>query len=83
MLGVMPGRRPPGRPDAQAAPASRPAGASRRPCPSAKIIMLTISDEEADLYEAIKSGATGYLLKDSSIEEVAQAIRVGRTTASR
>ncbi|QZY30769.1 response regulator transcription factor [Nocardioides coralli] len=44
--------------------------------PSAKIIMLTMSDEEADLYEAVKSGAAGYLLKDSSIEEVAQAIRV-------
>ena len=43
--------------------------------PSAKIIMLTISDEEADLYEAIKAGATGYLLKEISIEEVAAAIR--------
>jgi DNA-binding NarL/FixJ family response regulator len=44
--------------------------------PSAKIVMLTVSDEEADLYEAVKSGASGYLLKDSSIEEVAQAVRV-------
>ena len=44
--------------------------------PSARIIMLTISDEEGDLYEAVKNGASGYLLKDSSIEEVAQAIRV-------
>ena len=44
--------------------------------PSAKILMLTVSDEEADLYEAVKSGASGYLLKDSSIEEVAQAVRV-------
>ena len=44
--------------------------------PSAKIVMLTVSDEEADLYEAVKSGASGYLLKDSSIEEVAQAVKV-------
>ncbi len=44
--------------------------------PSAKVIMLTVSDEEGDLYEAVKSGAAGYLLKDSSIEEVAQGIRV-------
>jgi DNA-binding NarL/FixJ family response regulator len=44
--------------------------------PITKIIMLTVSDEEADLYEAVKSGASGYLLKDSSIEEVAQAVRV-------
>ena len=43
--------------------------------PSAKIIMLTISDEEADLYDAIKAGAMGYLLKEISIEEVATAIR--------
>ncbi len=44
--------------------------------PGAKIIMLTVSDEEADLYEAVKGGASGYLLKDSSIDEVAQAVRV-------
>jgi two-component system NarL family response regulator len=43
--------------------------------PSAKIIMLTISDEEADLYDAIKAGAMGYLLKEISIDEVASAIR--------
>jgi two-component system NarL family response regulator len=43
--------------------------------PSTKIIMLTISDEEADLYDAIKAGAMGYLLKEISIEEVASAIR--------
>lgn len=42
--------------------------------PSAKIIMLTISDEEADLFEAIKAGAMG-LLKEISIEEVAGAVR--------
>jgi DNA-binding NarL/FixJ family response regulator len=43
--------------------------------PSTKILMLTISDEEADLYEAIKAGASGYLLKEISIEEVADAVR--------
>jgi DNA-binding NarL/FixJ family response regulator len=43
--------------------------------PSAKIIMLTISDEEGDLFEAIKAGAMGYLLKEISIEEVASAVR--------
>jgi two-component system NarL family response regulator len=44
--------------------------------PSVRIIMLTVSDEENDLYEAVKNGASGYLLKDSSIDEVAQAVRV-------
>ncbi|MGQ0434420.1 MAG: response regulator [Microthrixaceae bacterium] len=43
--------------------------------PGAKILMLTVSDEEDDLYDAIKAGATGYLLKEISIEEVATAIR--------
>jgi two-component system NarL family response regulator len=48
----------------------------KQAAPTARIIMLTVSDEEADLYEAVKNGASGYLLKDSSIDEVAQAIRV-------
>jgi len=43
--------------------------------PSVKIVMLTISDEEEDLFEAIKAGATGYLLKDVSIDEVADVVR--------
>jgi len=43
--------------------------------PTARILMLTVSDEEDDLYEAIKAGANGYLLKEISIEEVADAIR--------
>jgi DNA-binding NarL/FixJ family response regulator len=47
----------------------------REAVPSAKILMLTVSDEEDDLYEAIKSGANGYLLKEVSGEEVADAIR--------
>jgi DNA-binding NarL/FixJ family response regulator len=50
--------------------------AIKEAAPTARIIMLTVSDEEADLYEAVKNGASGYLLKDSSIDEVAQAIRV-------
>ena len=43
--------------------------------PNVKILMLTISDEEVDLYDAIKAGASGYLLKEISIEEVANAVR--------
>ena len=43
--------------------------------PHAKILMLTISDEEGDLYDAIKAGASGYLLKEINSEEVAEAIR--------
>ncbi len=49
--------------------------AIKQAVPSAKIVMLTISDEEGDLYDAIKAGAMGYLLKEISIDEVAAAIR--------
>ncbi len=31
--------------------------------PECKIVMLTMSDDEQDLFEAVKSGASGYLLK--------------------
>ncbi len=43
--------------------------------PSAKIVMLTISDEEGDLFEAIRAGASGYLLKDIPYDEVADVVR--------
>lgn len=49
--------------------------AIRDTLPSARILMLTISDEETDLYDAIKAGASGYLLKEISIDEVASAVR--------
>jgi two-component system NarL family response regulator len=50
--------------------------------PTARILMLTVSDEEEDLYDAVKAGATGYLLKEISIEEVANAIRAVTTGQS-
>jgi DNA-binding NarL/FixJ family response regulator len=36
----------------------------KREMPHARIVMLTVSDEDQDLFEAIKSGAQGYLLKN-------------------
>ncbi len=33
-------------------------------CPEVQIVMLTTSAEHADLFEALKSGASGYLLKN-------------------
>ncbi|MST31227.1 response regulator [Acidimicrobiaceae bacterium USS-CC1] len=47
----------------------------RELAPATRILMLTVSDEEEDLYEAIKAGANGYLLKEISVEEVAEAVR--------
>ena len=47
----------------------------RETTPSTRVVMLTISDEEDDLYRAVRAGANGYLLKDSSLEQVASAVR--------
>jgi DNA-binding NarL/FixJ family response regulator len=52
------------------------AGATiKQHAPAVKIIILTVSDDEADLYAAIRAGATGYLLKDIAADELARAIR--------
>ena len=37
--------------------------------PEVKIVIVTVSEDEQDLFEAIKSGAEGYLLKGMSEEE--------------
>jgi DNA-binding NarL/FixJ family response regulator len=37
--------------------------------PRTKIVILTVSDDDEDLFEAIKSGADGYLLKNIRAEE--------------
>ncbi len=43
--------------------------------PTTKIVMLTVSDEDGDLFEAIKAGASGYLLKEVDPAEIADAVR--------
>ena len=37
--------------------------------PAVKIVMLTMSAEDGDLFEAIKNGASGYLLKTLDVDE--------------
>lgn len=43
-------------------------------CPDIKVVVLTVSDDEHDLFEAIKSGAEGYLLKNLREEEFAEFV---------
>jgi len=43
--------------------------------PWMKVMMLTISDKEEDLYSAIKAGASGYLLKNVRPEDLVDAIK--------
>jgi len=42
--------------------------------PLTRVVVLTISDEDADVLDAIMAGACGYLLKDSSIHELLAGI---------
>lgn len=41
-----------------------------------EVVILSMYDEDEYVVEAVKAGATGYLLKDASQEELAHAIRV-------
>ncbi|HYN75398.1 MAG TPA: response regulator transcription factor [Candidatus Limnocylindria bacterium] len=43
--------------------------------PGVRVLMLTASDRDEDLYAAIRAGASGYLLKESSVEDVLSAVR--------
>jgi DNA-binding NarL/FixJ family response regulator len=43
--------------------------------PLTRVLVLTMSDEDADVMDAIIAGACGYLLKDTSIPELMQGIR--------
>ena len=43
--------------------------------PLTRVLVLTISDQDADVMDAILAGACGYLLKDASIQELMAGIR--------
>jgi DNA-binding NarL/FixJ family response regulator len=63
----------------------------RESFPSTKVVILTVSEEEKDIFEAIKSGASGYLLKQIEPEELYSMLRgvfrgeapISRLTASK
>ena len=43
--------------------------------PSARVLILSASGEQADVLDAVKAGATGYLVKSASREELVRAVR--------
>lgn len=43
--------------------------------PDAKFIMCTTYEDEEMIYEALKNGASGYLLKDESMQRITDSIR--------
>ncbi len=49
--------------------------ALREAAPQARILMLTVSEDESDLAAALRGGATGYLLKTIEGEALTQAIQ--------
>lgn len=43
--------------------------------PSSRVLVLSASDERDDVLEAVKAGATGYLVKSASKQDLADAVR--------
>ena len=43
--------------------------------PQIKIIMITVFDNDENVFDAIKAGADGYLLKETKAEKIYEAIR--------
>jgi DNA-binding NarL/FixJ family response regulator len=53
--------------------------------PHVKVVMLTVSDDSDDLFDAIKSGAQGYLLKDiepDQLVDMLEGVRHGEAPLS-
>ena len=47
----------------------------KRDCPTVQVCILTIYHDDQNVFQAIKAGATGYVLKDGPIAETVAAIR--------
>jgi len=50
--------------------------------PLTRVLMLTISDQDNDVIDAILAGACGYLLKDASIQQLMAGIRAAASGES-
>ncbi|RPA58508.1 DNA-binding response regulator [Gordonia oryzae] len=44
-------------------------------CPGARVLVLSASDERDDVLDAVKAGATGYLVKSAHRDELVAAVR--------
>jgi DNA-binding NarL/FixJ family response regulator len=54
-------------------------------CPTVRVVVVSGSADDQDVLDAILAGACGYVLKDSPVEQIAEAIRLaaqGGTTLS-
>ena len=50
--------------------------ALRQMLPQIKVLILTVSDKDEDLFAAVKAGARGYILKSAPLDELVTAIRL-------
>jgi DNA-binding NarL/FixJ family response regulator len=50
--------------------------------PDVHVLVLTTYDTDADILKAIEAGATGYLLKDATRDELVRGVRAAATGAS-
>lgn len=57
--------------------------AVKKVLPNLGVCVLTIYHDDANVFQAIKAGASGYILKDSPIEETVAAIRATAEGGSR
>lgn len=44
-------------------------------CPGANIIMLTVYEDDAQIFDSLRAGASGYILKRTPLEEIIEAIK--------
>lgn len=54
----------------------------KRAAPRSEVIVLTNSNREGDVLAAIANGASGYLLKSATVDELAEGIRMVRQGAA-
>jgi len=51
-------------------------GAARSPSPAPKILVVTTFDDDENVFAALRSGASGFVLKDTPPEQLLEAIRI-------
>lgn len=47
----------------------------RKKCPATQFIMFTVYENDEKVFEALKAGASGYLLKNTSLKQLAEALK--------
>lgn len=50
--------------------------------PSARVLMLTVASDDAAVLDAVRAGASGYLLKDAELDAISGAIRIAAAGGS-